>query len=283
MTSPTAFPLEVDDNERDVLLQQQSQQPQPQRRWGNTRSILLAAGLATVFLTLLSVYFDADYAHLGVGKYHVKNTNATVSSSDSVGNTSNSRSSEHHDTKSRPLYLNVSDPITYLPAYLQNPETQQPMTYSWTNTKPTRPLKFLHIPKTGGSTIENAATLGNQTWGLCMFLDTFGAIHCPPKGIAKRTNVAFQPALRKEVAGISLWHTPLQYLPVDFAGSVNYNVNITNPYQDSDIFVVMRNPYKRAVSRECQKCFLYIHPSLCYRFSPMPFPYIFRILLLLCL
>ena len=139
--------------------------------------------------------------------------------------------------------VNTSDASIYLPDYLRN---QQSISYSWTKSMPTRPLKFLHIPKTGGSSTAHAATRANLSWGYCMFRRSGGNVKC-----LKHAN---RPAIRNRPA--PPWHTPLQYLPVNFSGSVRYRPNITNPYENSDIFVLVRNPYKREVSGEYSPCFV---------------------------
>ena len=152
---------------------------------------------------------------------------------------------------------NISDPATYLPAYLQKlpSESRPPVKYSWSDVKPTRPLSFLHIPKSGGSSIEQvAANTMNMSWGVCMFRKNpvAGTVECPKD--VNYTVVPLQPSLQEKYTYMtSLWHTPLQYLPVNFKGSVNQKAEIDNPYQGKDIFAVIRNPYTRMVSREYWK------------------------------
>ncbi|KAL3903528.1 MAG: hypothetical protein SGILL_010411 [Bacillariaceae sp.] len=111
-----------------------------------------------------------------------------------------------------------------------------------------RPLNFLHIPKTGGSSIEMAAAMSNVSWGSCLFRQRsyFSPLVCPPYNPSNNwlrkggKKIYFNPS--------SFWHIPIQYLPFNYSESINFYPNYTNPYADHDLFVVVRNPYKRAVS-----------------------------------
>jgi hypothetical protein len=86
------------------------------------------------------------------------------------------------------------------------------------------PLGYIHIPKTGGSSILTAARMHNISWGPVIF-----------KGFPR-------PKFRKQ-----LWqHTPIQYLP-----SSNPK---NNPYQGQDLFAVIRNPYTRTISEHFYMC-----------------------------
>lgn len=114
---------------------------------------------------------------------------------------------------------------------------------SWETIQTKRKLNFFHIPKAGGSSIVMAALAHNISWGDCLFDSPFTASNCPGNDREKWP---------EHEHGAPWWHIPIQYLHKDRK----------NPYADSDIFVVVRNPYERAVSEyyyHCkfkkQKCF----------------------------
>ena len=98
-------------------------------------------------------------------------------------------------------------------------------------------LEYIHITKTGGSAIEEAAARESLTWGLCHFerrpsygpgcrRPTFGWPLKPPK-------------IHSEIIPLfagELWHTP----PTWFVNP--------NPYHGAATFTIVRNPYDRIVS-----------------------------------
>lgn len=114
---------------------------------------------------------------------------------------------------------------------------------SWENMPSTKPLNFLHIPKTGGSSIFRLAANNGLAWGECLFPSPWRQKDCP-----KETNVGKWPEHR---FGAPWWHTPIQYLPPD-----------KKPYNRQDLFAVVRNPYERAVSEYYYYC--QFRKSECY-------------------
>ncbi|KAG7369468.1 sulfotransferase family protein [Nitzschia inconspicua] len=146
-----------------------------------------------------------------------------------------------------------------------------------TTTATTR-LAFLHIPKTGGSSIEHAGAKGGQTWGLCLFTTLRFCKHSninrrsivgslanqhqssqpflPASDDAWRDTVIQNKELSLEYFGgrsFPLWHLPIQYLP-SYPTNVYYDSNLTDPYHDQHVFAVVRNPYKRIVSEYYYAC-----------------------------
>eukprot|EP00978_Attheya_sp_CCMP212_P000907 scaffold1954_cov33-Attheya_sp.AAC.1 len=114
-------------------------------------------------------------------------------------------------------------------------------------------LEFLHIPKTGGTSIEVAAGQKGIPWGLCHFI----GIHenersiCPPLNI---TDTASWPS-KQSMAG--LWHYPLQFLVNRSLPSDPYdNNNGASKCDTSEVhyFGVIRNPYDRMVSEFYHRC-----------------------------
>jgi len=80
-------------------------------------------------------------------------------------------------------------------------------------------LEFLHIAKTGGTSVEDAAIeQAGIRWGRCHFIACFHIESDNPNRIA------------------SIWHKPLYYLPNNFYGD------------DAALFVIVREPYERVIS-----------------------------------
>lgn len=95
-----------------------------------------------------------------------------------------------------------------------------------------RRLEFVHITKTGGSAIESVAAKHGVRWGVCHFMDN-DMVGCEPSSKPH--------APWRELYIGTAWHAPPKV--------INALVPTQdNPYHDADLFVVVRNPYDRAVS-----------------------------------
>eukprot|EP00585_Thalassiosira_rotula_P022477 CAMPEP_0196225710 /NCGR_PEP_ID=MMETSP0912-20130531/50023_1 /TAXON_ID=49265 /ORGANISM="Thalassiosira rotula, Strain GSO102" /LENGTH=326 /DNA_ID=CAMNT_0041505183 /DNA_START=76 /DNA_END=1056 /DNA_ORIENTATION=- len=100
-----------------------------------------------------------------------------------------------------------------------------------------RRLEFVHVTKTGGSTIERAALSVGVRWGACHFYDEdicdtpFASSDTPRNTTVKGKD-----------GGESPWHLP----PWVFEGLAKYFKG--NPYEGADLFIVTRNPYSRVIS-----------------------------------
>jgi hypothetical protein len=126
-------------------------------------------------------------------------------------------------------------------------------------------LEFLHIPKTGGTTIEQTATIqANIAWGSCHFHLNIKKPWkiCPSKLRTLRPKKKWP---KHELLG-NLWHYPLHWLENNHTMTVRHIPS--NPYhnlakgnappayssscsvvdQELRYFAVIRNPYERAIS-----------------------------------
>lgn len=77
-------------------------------------------------------------------------------------------------------------------------------------------IKFIHITKTAGTTIENLGNENNFKWG--------------------RFDINYLKTYRRtKFAKRSVWHVPLKYFE-------------KNPYENNLLFTIVRNPYTRCIS-----------------------------------
>lgn len=109
-----------------------------------------------------------------------------------------------------------------------------------------RPLTFFHIPKAGGTAVEQAAGSQRISWGSCLFN------HKPKRDICRYPRGAEWPKT------VGWWHLPVQFFPL--ANS--------NPYQNAEIFAVVRDSYDRMVSEFYYICNLKVldwRPDQCNR------------------
>jgi hypothetical protein len=115
-------------------------------------------------------------------------------------------------------------------------------TWQQQSTETKRPLNFVHIPKNGGSSIVQAAIQHGLNWGDCLFQQEWPGRKCPQ-------NVTdIWPVDDPEEYGRVWWHTPIHLLP-------------QNPYQNYDLFAILRNPYTRVISEFYYHCDRF--PNLC--------------------
>jgi hypothetical protein len=142
---------------------------------------------------------------------------------------------EEHST------INQRDPYLPLESVMAQPKSWEEPILS---QSPLQPLNFLHIPKTGGTSIVVAAANAGYAWSDCMFPLRRETKNCPEHPV--NNNTAYDPQLwshHHPHVG-SWWHVPIPNLPR----------NRPNPYAHQDLFVVIRNPYKRILSQYYYRC-----------------------------
>lgn len=156
--------------------------------------------------------------------------------------------------------------VYYMVKYLR-PLTDEPLTSSHPPTSGEKyhsRLAFLHIPKAGGSTIEYAGASVGLSWGICMFRDSSS---CHPEESSdssdndkkegdnddkNATKIVYTDPLKSHFpifrnkkdyyhSGIGIWHLPSQFIEQVPHMTIN-------PYQNADIFAVVRNPYTKMLS-----------------------------------
>ncbi len=101
-------------------------------------------------------------------------------------------------------------------------------------------LGFVHIPKTGGSSIEREAKESQKLWGYY----AFGGHRTNERWLS--TKYLDQRLYGKGTP--CLWHTPPFLLP-----SLKKK-NKTLPYENQDLFAVIRNPFARIASEIHYRC-----------------------------
>jgi hypothetical protein len=131
------------------------------------------------------------------------------------------------------------------PLYNATAEKAQALLYTKSFQSLERPLKFLHIPKTAGSAIENAAGENGINWGSCAFF------HKPKRDICDYPGTEWPMR-------IGWWHLPTYVFPLAES----------DPYQHAEVFGVIRDPYERMVSEFYYICTLKVkdwRPDQCNR------------------
>lgn len=98
----------------------------------------------------------------------------------------------------------------------------------------TRRLEFVHITKTGGSAVEKAGAKLGIIWGACHYMN-ITEVGC------NQPDIQYTAPNYQSYALTSPWHTPPKLLRV-YVNESQY------PYDDADLFAIIRNPYDRVIS-----------------------------------
>lgn len=118
------------------------------------------------------------------------------------------------------------------------------------STPKRRRLDFVHIPKTAGTALELAALGMNISWGYFHFGSLSREENLPPDNFREKI---LSNAKVNNVKSFTHapWHVPIQ-LVKDFTYSSG------SPYEDSDIFVVVRDPYEKLLCEYYYRIVRYI-------------------------
>ena len=241
----------------------------------------------TVFLVSLLTFYqllhDTKYVNEITKANNHHNGNATVlqkmtTTANTTTNTTTNTAlanitiSFNNDTgiakKETHFHFNDSVEVREEAASLQSPKTIAIITVNTDNTTADHGdtsinnVAFLHIPKTGGTTIEKwGAQYHNSKWGYCYFhpntknqcTSETTDDRTSRKKDKKKNKFAFN---YKDLAAKSTvpWHIPIQYLPSKLYKDIYYN---------KTTFAVIRNPFSRTISEYYYRCATYPKQKQC--------------------
>jgi hypothetical protein len=102
------------------------------------------------------------------------------------------------------------------------------------------PLEFVHIPRTGGKTIEALGSRYNISWGCCHWMNYSRLdLRCPRRKHSKPNHPHWNT---------SYWHVPIRYHSTGLSAS-DPTEETWKWYESKSLFAVVRDPFHRAVSQ----------------------------------
>jgi hypothetical protein len=143
----------------------------------------------------------------------------------------------HHESiKTDPFQFDaILQPSSASPSDGSQQELKEVETRAEREREATTPrLEFVHVTKTGGSAIEHAAAAVGITWGSCHYMKV-EEVGC------SSPDLPYEAPDYQSYALTSPWHTPPKLLKM-------YVEESKYPYNDADLFTVIRNPYSRVLS-----------------------------------
>ncbi|KAI2492995.1 sulfotransferase family [Fragilaria crotonensis] len=142
---------------------------------------------------------------------------------------------------------------------------EQRLNHSEIYSAPSNVLEFVHITKTGGTAVEAAAAAANITWGLCHFefQKQLGPACMRPNWahlVVMEQRKKNETNATNSMMPYPPWHSPTHWLALVEPSSketttITTTTPVTNPYQGSKTFTIVRNPYDRIISEYYCKYF----------------------------
>jgi Sulfotransferase family len=129
-------------------------------------------------------------------------------------------------------------------------------------------LAFFHIPKTAGTAVEQAAGKQKLSWGSCAFphRPKRTICHYPKKKDANKSS----SVMKDWPPHIGWWHLPPFLFPIVQRNNQDHKTPLVlvNPYANTELFGIVRDPYERMVSEFHYICTLKVlswRPDQCDR------------------